>query len=195
MKKKLLKAIAVSAMSVMLLGGCGSSSSNTSGDNSIKAGMVTGKGSIDDKSFNQGTWEGLLKAQEEFNLPEPKYLQPNGDSEGDYLKEIVNLVDAGYDVIATAGFEFESPIYTAQEKYPNVKFLIIDGTPTKDEETKIADNTTSVAFAEEQAGFIAGVTAALQVKDGKVGFIGGMKIPSVIKFANGYVQGVDYANQ
>ena len=194
MKKNLLKVIAISTISVMLLGGCGSSSSSNLA-NGIKVGMVTGKGNIDDKSFNQGTWEGLVKAQKDFNLSEPKYLQPSGDSEGDYLKEISNLVDAGYDVIATAGFEFEAPIYTAQEKYPDVKFLIIDSAPTKGGETKITDNTTSVTFSEEQAGFIVGVAAGLEVKDGKVGFIGGMKIPQVIKFGLGYQQGIKYANE
>ena len=194
MKKNLLKMIAVSAVSVMLLGGCGSSSSN--GSSSLKVGMVTGTGTIDDKSFNQGTWEGLLKAKEDFNLSEPKYLQPNGETKEDYLKEIGNLVDGGYNFIAAPGYKLEAAIYDAQDKYPDVKFLLIDGAPTNESgASKINDNTISAMFAEEQAGFVVGVTAALEVKDGKVGFIGGLKIPSVVRFANGYVQGVDYANK
>ncbi|MGN0143660.1 MAG: BMP family protein [Clostridium sp.] len=195
MKKNLLKLIAVSAVSIMLLGGCGSSSDNSESHN-LKVGMVTGTGTIDDKSFNQGTWEGLLQAKDELKLSEPKYLQPNGETKSDYLKEIGNLVDGGYNFIAAPGFKLEQAIYDAQDKYPDVKFLLIDGVPTNEnEDSKINDNTISVMFAEEQAGFIVGVTAALEVKEGKVGFIGGMKIPAVIKFANGYVQGVDYANQ
>ena len=195
MKKNLLKLIAVSAVSVMLLGGCGSSS-NTDSNNSLRIGMVTGTGSIDDKSFNQGTWEGLLEVAEELNLNEPKYLQPSGETEADYLKEIGNLADGGYNFIAAPGYKLESAVYVAQDKYSDVKFLLIDGVPTDSAgNSNISDNTVSVTFAEEQAGFLVGVAAALEVQDGKVGFIGGMKIPAVIRFEYGYKQGIDYANE
>ena len=194
-KKNLLKLIAVSAMSIMLLGGCGNSSKSNA-DHSLKIGMVTGTGSIDDKSFNQGNWEGLLEVKKELNLDEPKYLQPNGETEVDYLKEIGNLVDGGYNFVAAPGYKLESAIYAAQEKYPNTKFLLIDGVPTDSTgNSKIADNTVAASFAEEQAGFLVGVTAALEAQEGKVGFIGGMKIPAVIRFENGYTQGINYANQ
>lgn len=158
--------------------------------------MVTATGSIDDKSFNQGTWEGMLKVSEELNLGEPKYLKPNGETEADYIKEIGNLVNGGYNFIAAPGYKFESAIYAVQDKYPNVKFLLIDGVPTDaDGNSKVADNTVSVTFAEEQAGFLAGIAGALEVSEGKLGFIGGMKIPSVVRFEYGYKQGINYANQ
>ena len=197
MKKNLLKLIAVYAMSIMLLSGCGSSSkSDSSTDGKLKVGMVTATGSIDDKSFNQGTWEGLLEVQKELNLDEPKYLQPNTETDADYLKEIGNLADGGYNFIAVPGYKFEKALYTAQDKYPNIKFLLIDGTPTDaDGNSKISDNTVSITFAEEQSGFIAGVAAALQIQEGKAGFIGGMKIPAVVRFEYGYTQGINYANE
>ena len=69
----------------------------------LKVGMVTDAGTIDDKSFNQGTWEGILRAQQE-GLIEAKYLKPAGTTEADYLKEIGNLYDAGYHFIVTPGF-------------------------------------------------------------------------------------------
>ena len=68
--------------------------------NAIKVGMVTDAGTIDDKSFNQGTWEGILKAKEEFGIQE-KYLKPAGTTEAEYLKEMGNLYDAGYKFIVT----------------------------------------------------------------------------------------------
>ena len=85
--------------------------------------MVTDSGTIDDKSFNQGTWEGIQKAKEEFGIEE-KYLKPAGKTEADYLKEIGNLYDAGYKFIVTPGFKFETAIFKAQDKYKDAKFVI-----------------------------------------------------------------------
>ena len=130
MKKKLLSLLAVSAVTLGLFAGCGNSSSTgdaTGTDAKIKVGMVTDSGTIDDKSFNQGTWEGIEKAQKDFNLDEPKYLKPTGETKADYLKEIGNLYDAGYRLIAAPGFKFETAIFDAQDKYKDAKFVIIDG--------------------------------------------------------------------
>src|SRR5690606_14468938 len=94
----------------------------------LKVGMVTDAGTIDDKSFNQGTWEGLLQAGEELGL-ETKYSKPAGTTEADYLTEIGNLYDAGFKFIVCPGFKFVTAIFQAQDKYPDAKFVIIDGTP------------------------------------------------------------------
>ncbi|MDO5516545.1 MAG: BMP family ABC transporter substrate-binding protein [Clostridium sp.] len=199
MKKKLLSLVAVSVLTMGLFAGCGNSSSNSGSTESdkIKVGMVTDSGTIDDKSFNQGTWEGLKKAQEDLGIAEPKYLQPGGETKSDYLKEIGNLYDGGYRLIATPGNKFETAIYEAQDKYPEAKFVIIDGTPNDGgdpAQTKIADNTVAINFAEQQAGFIAAVAASVQLKEGDLGFIGGMELPAVQKFNWGFQQGVAYAN-
>lgn len=162
----------------------------------LKVGMVTDAGTIDDKSFNQGTWEGILKAQNE-GLVEAKYLKPSGTTEADYLKEIGNLYDAGYKFIITPGYKFETAIYVAQDKYKDAKFVILDGEPhTADYATfRIEKNVVAVYWEEHQSGFLAGVAAALQVKNGEFGFIGGMEIPAVQKFNWGWQQGVKYANE
>ena len=201
MKKKLLSLLAVSAITVTLFAGCGSSSSTgdaTGTDAKVKVGMVTDSGTIDDKSFNQGTWEGIEKAQKDFSLQDPKYLKPSGETKADYLKEIGNLYDAGYRLIATPGFKFETAVYEAQDKYQDAKFVIIDGTPNdgaeKDPVVKVSDNAVSILFAEQQAGFVAGVATSVELKEGSLGFIGGMKIPAVQKFNWGFQQGVAYAN-
>ena len=93
MKKRLLSLIATSVLAITLFAGCGSSANNTSGVDKqsaagdvVKLGMVTDTGSIDDKSFNQGTWEGLERAEEELGA-EIKYLKPVGETDADYLKE------------------------------------------------------------------------------------------------------------
>ncbi len=161
----------------------------------LKVGMVTDSGSIDDKSFNQGTWEGILGAEKDFGV-ETKYLKPAGQSEADLLKEIQNLYDAGFKFIITPGFSFGTAIYASQEKYPDAKFVIIDAIPSApDGKGVIGSNTVSCFYTEEESGFIAGVATALQLKDAEVAFIGGMAIPAVQKFNWGFQQGVAYSNE
>ncbi|AHC15316.1 BMP family lipoprotein [Salinispira pacifica] len=160
-----------------------------------KVGMVTDAGTIDDKSFNQGTWEGIQMAAEDFDL-DIKYLKPVGTTEADYILEISNLYDAGYKFIVTPGFKFETAIYQAQSEYPDARFVLIDGSPHPgDFNVEVADNTVSIFFAEHEAGFMAGVATALQLEEGEAGFIGGMEIPPVQKFNWGFQQGVTYANE
>ena len=166
-----------------------------SGEAGLKVGMVTDSGTIDDKSFNQGTWEGIQKAEKDLGI-EKNYMQPAGETEADYLTEIGNLYDAGYKFIVTPGFKFETAIYKAQEQYKDAKFVIIDGEPNDgDDNYDVADNTVAIYFAEEQAGFAAGVAAAVELQTGELGFIGGMEIPAVQKFNCGFQQGVAYANE
>ncbi|WP_106769295.1 BMP family lipoprotein [Paenibacillus faecalis] len=203
MKKGVISFISL-LLSVTMLVGCGeksaSESSSGTGDSAakpnFKVGMVTDTGSIDDKSFNQGSYEGILKANKEFNM-DYKYLKPAGETEADYLKEIGNLYDAGFKFIVAPGFKFETAIFKAQDKYTDAKFVIIDGAPrsTPDAEAELKDNSVAIYFAEHEAGFLAGVASALHMKEGQAGFIGGMKIPPVQKFNWGFQQGVDYANK
>jgi basic membrane protein A len=163
---------------------------------SLKVGMVTDSGTIDDKSFNQGTWEGILRAQKDIGI-DCKYLKPAGTTEADYLKEIGNLADAGYQMIICPGFKFETAVFIAQDKYPNVKFVLLDGTPHNADYSanKVGDNTVAISWEEQQSGFVAGVAAAVQIKDGEFGFIGGMEIPAVQKYNWGWQQGIAYANK
>jgi len=160
----------------------------------LKLGMVTDAGTIDDKSFNQGTWEGVVRAGEEFKL-ETKYLKPVGTTEADYIKEISNLYDAGIKFIVCPGFKFETAIFHAQDRYEDAKFVIIDGNPhAGDFVPVVKENTVSIFFAEHESGFVAGVATALQLQEGDLGFIGGMEIPAVQKFNWGFQQGVQYCN-
>jgi basic membrane protein A and related proteins len=181
-----------------MLAGCGGSDEG-GGDkgkkSDLKVGMVTDAGTIDDKSFNQGTWEGILKAEDEFGV-KTKYLKPAGTTEAEYLKEIGNLYDAEYKFIVTPGFKFETAVFQAQDKYEDAKFVILDGNPHNgDYNPVVKENTVAVFFAEHESGFLAGVAAALELKEGEAGFIGGMEIPAVQKFNWGFQQGLKYANE
>jgi len=191
-KKSVAVVLAIFSFSMIFF----SCSKEDEGKKGLKVGMVTDAGTIDDKSFNQGTWEGILKAEEDMEIS-PKYLKPTGTTEADYLKEIGNLYDAGYKFIVTPGFKFETAIFTAQDKYTDANFVIIDGTPHNPDysEFRAEDNVVSIFFAEHESGFVAGIAAALELKEGDFGFIGGMEIPAVQKFNWGFQQGVAYANE
>jgi len=189
--KKLAYALAVAAVVSLALVSCGTGAA-ASGN---KIGMVTDSGTIDDKSFNQGTWEGILRAGTDLKL-ETKYLKPAGTTEADYVKEIGNLYDAGFKFIVTPGFKFSGAIFTAQDKYKDAKFVLIDASPAgPDGKSVVGPNTVAIFFAEQEAGFFAGVAAAVQVKTGAFGFVGGMEIPPVQKYNWGFQQGVAYANK
>ena len=88
----------------------------------------------------------------------------------------------------------------AQDQYTDVKFVLIDGSPNNGKEgdayeAKVGNNTVAIFFAEHESGFLAGVAASLELKEGELGFIGGMEIPAVQKFNWGFQQGVKYANE
>jgi len=155
--------------------------------------LVTDIGTINDKSFNQGTWEGLV-AFAEANNKTYNYYQPTGQSTDIYLDFIEQAVNAGAKVIVTPGVLFEEPIFIAQDMYPDVHFVLIDGNPHSADysEFRTEKNAVGIVFAEEQAGFLAGYAA---VKDGytKLGFMGGMAVPAVIRFGYGFVQGAELA--
>ena len=162
----------------------------------VKVGMVTDSGTIDDKSFNQGTWEGVLQYKSENGTIEEKYLQPSGEQHTDYVNAINDLVDAGFEIIVTPGFKFETAVNEAAGNHKDNTFILIDGsTHSGDYNFVKHDNVVCVFFNEHEAGFLAGVAAALETKSGKLGYIGGMEIPPVQKFGWGFVAGVKYANE
>ncbi|MBP3907691.1 MAG: BMP family ABC transporter substrate-binding protein, partial [Turicibacter sp.] len=170
--------------------GEGDKGTTTNGEAKIKVGMMTDSGTIDDKSFNQGTWEGIKRYESEKGSIVAQYIQPGGEATQDYLEAANNLLTAGNEMIIAPGFKFEEAIGKLQGENPETKFVILDGEP----EGGVAENSVAIYFAEQEAGFLAGIAAALETKTGKVGFIGGMVIPAVQKFGYGFVTGVAYAN-
>jgi basic membrane protein A len=171
---------------IVLLASC-------AGKETFELALITDIGTIDDKSFNQGSWEGLAQYAKEHDITH-KYYQPAEKSDDAYLTAIDLAVRGGAKLVVTPGFLFETSVFIAQDRYPNVYFVLIDGVPhSKDYQTfRTGDNTVGVQYAEDQAGFLAGYAA---VKDGnrRLGFAGGMAVPPVIRFGYGFVQGAEYA--
>ena len=155
--------------------------------------LVTDIGTIDDKSFNQGSWEGLVQYATENNITH-KYYQPAEKSTDAYLDSIALAVEGGAKVIVTPGFLFEEPIFLAQDMYPDVSFILIDGEPHSADysEYRTNANVAPILYAEQQAGYLAGY-AAVKAGNTKLGFMGGMAVPAVIKFGYGFVQGAEDA--
>ncbi len=155
--------------------------------------LITDKGNIDDKSFNQGAWEGVVAFAEENEISH-QYYKPEEGTPDAYLAAIDLAVEGGAQVIVTPGYLFEVPIYQAQVKYPTVQFILLDGSPhTADYATfETRDNVASIMYAEQESGWLAGYAA---VKDGlrDLGFMGGMSVPAVQAFGYGFLQGAEYA--
>ena len=194
MKKK-VSMLTLALAATVGLAACGKGAVNNesqgaSTDAKLKVGMMTDSGTIDDKSFNQGTWEGIQRYEEENGTITSKYIKPAGEATQDYLEAANNLLASGHEMIIAPGFKFEEAIAQLQEENPDKKFVILDGQPTGG----AAENTSAIYFAEQEGGFLAGVAAALETKTNKVGFIGGMVIPSVQNFGYGFAMGVAYAN-
>ena len=194
---KLLKLSMVAALTLGLVACAKAEESEGKG---IKVGMVTDAGTIDDKSFNQGTWEGVLEYKEDNPNTEVQYLMPTGETTQDYLEAIDNLAMTGVEVMVLPGFKFEEALGVAQEKHPEIKFVAIDAEPLVGMDAdgnplyEVADNTVSIFFAEQQASFLAGIATALETQTNKVAFLGGMEVPAVQKLGWGFVAGIAYAN-
>lgn len=188
--KKLLTIVLAIMLVVVTLTGCGTKPS--SGKKGHEIALITDKGNIDDKSFNQGAWEGVVAFAEKEKITHT-YIKPEDTTEDAYLAAIDLAVTGGAKVIVTPGFLFEVPIYEAQTRYPDIKFILLDGAPhNPDWEYETKENVASILYSEEQSGYLAGYAT---VKDGmtKLGFMGGMAVPAVRAFGYGYLQGAEDA--
>ncbi|HZJ99036.1 MAG TPA: BMP family ABC transporter substrate-binding protein, partial [Tissierellaceae bacterium] len=162
-------------------------------DGGAKIALITDKGNIDDKSFNQGSWEGVVEFAEREGISH-NYIKPEEATDDFYLAAIDLAVEGGAEVVVTPGFLFEVAVYQAQDQYPDVKFILLDGAPRNADysDFKTNDNVASILYAEEESGYLAGYAA---VMDGmaELGFMGGMAVPAVQAFGYGYLEGAEDA--
>ena len=194
--RKILKIAGLLALSALLTGVCCLTACSGK-TKSVDIGLIlTEKSSLNDGTFNQAAYSGIKLYAEEHGVAYKAY-GPDSQIEDDYIKAMDTAVKEGAKILVTPGFNFGTSVFKAQDIYPEVKFVLIDGVPNNGKtdgsyEEKIAPNTFSVMFAEEQAGFLAGYAI---VKDGfrKLGFLGGRAFPAVVNYGYGFVQGADYA--
>ena len=170
--------------------------SMTSEDGKYQVAFITDVGQLKDKSFNQGTYDGV-KLYAYNNGLSYKYYQPaNGNeaTDDDRYDAMKAAVDGGAEVVVCAGFMQEAALKRAAADYPDVPFIFIDGYPVADEAGNTLTNVAGISFQEEQAGYFAGYAV---VMDGftKLGFSGGGggDNPACCRFGYGFVQGANAA--
>lgn len=189
-QKSALSGLAVVGISTLLLAGC-APAPETGGDNGTPAAsdfkpcMVSDSGGFDDKSFNQIGKEGLDQAAKDLGV---KANAVESQTETDYASNINNLVDDGCNIIVTVGFLLADATKEAATANPDVDFAIIDDSSID------LPNVKPIVFDTAQAAFLAGYAAASYSKSGIVGTFGGIPIPPVTIFMDGFVDGVNYYN-
>jgi basic membrane protein A len=156
----------------------------------MKACQVTDVGGIDDKSFNATAWAGVQRAQEELGV-EGTFLE--SQTQDDYAPNIQAFIDQGCDIIITVGFLLGDATKEAANANPDQPFAIVDFAYGEGEIEN--NNVLGLTFATDQAAFLAGYLAAGMTKSGKVATYGGINIPPVSIFMNGFWAGVQRYNQ
>ncbi len=162
----------------------------------MRVAMITDYGDITDQSFNQTTYE-ECKAWTEANGVDFTYYKPEGDSTADREAMIDKAYADGYNVFVLPGYAFAEAITNSADNYPDAKYVALDVSQAdldsaSGEEGYMRDNVYCAVYQEELSGYMAGV-AAVKMGYKKVGFLGGMAVPAVMRFGYGFVQGVDAA--
>ena len=209
--KKILALLLVLALSLTLVA-CGSGKKDAASTGSYKVAMVTDYGDITDQSFNQTTWEAVVAFGKDNNV-ETKYYKPTSNDTAGRVASVELAIAEGYNVIVMPGYAFGGTIVEVAPNYPDVKFVALDVAKGDLLETAVANkgesydynpdnwkledyvdmsNVYCAIYQEELAGYMAGY-AAVKLGYTKLGFLGGMAVPAVIRYGYGFVQGADAA--
>lgn len=196
MRRKTLKGLAFGVVAVLGLAACGSDSESTdttavevtdTTEAPAPTGLaceVTDTGGVDDKGFNQIAHEGLLQAEAQLGVA-TDLLESTTDA--DYAPNLQSFVDKGCNIIITVGYLLADATKAAAEANPDVHYAIVDSNTS-------APNVQGLTFATDQPSFMAGYLAAATSKSGIVATFGGINIPPVTIFMQGFVKGVEYYN-
>ncbi|MFJ2257665.1 BMP family protein [Streptomyces sp. NPDC087844] len=194
-RTRLSQAAVAVAVVVVAAAGCGETS-NESSDGGTESGSGSGYkgkgiglaydiGGRGDQSFNDAAYSGFEKARKEFKIGGNDIEPSDGESDADKVQRLTQMAKAGYNPIVGVGYIYAPAVKEVAAKYPKVTFAVIDDAQVQ------AENVADMVFAEEQASYLAGVAAAKATKKDHVGFIGGVDIPLIHKFEDGFVQGVE----
>jgi basic membrane protein A len=190
-----------------LVAGCSSSGATTapSAGSALKIGVVTDVGRVDDKNFNQYSYEGAKAAATALGTT-AEYVVPKDAS--DYTADIQGFIDKSYNIIVTVGFNLGDATIKAAKANPNVWFIAVDVAPCVDatgapdstfvckgDASKLLPKLIGVTFEEDQAGYMAGIVAASVSKSGTIGQLGGINNnPAVVRYLQGYLLGAQSYN-
>ncbi|OQY89563.1 MAG: BMP family ABC transporter substrate-binding protein [Anaerolineae bacterium UTCFX1] len=185
--KKFYGLFAALLVAAMILPACAPAEVDCSKEDVFCVGLVTDVGKINDKSFNQSTWEGVQLAKQQLGA-NVQYIETSDAK--DYEKNIATFGDANYDVVVTVGFALGEATIAAAAKYPNIKFIGVDQL-----QAETVNGVSGLSFPEDQAGFLVGALASMMSKSHKVGAVCGTDVvPPVWRFGEGYKAGAAYAD-
>jgi basic membrane protein A len=196
----------LASLAIVVLAACQGntgSSGNASGGptSSLKIGVVTDVGTLDDHNFNQYSWEGAKAGAQAIGAPAPKAVVTTQSA--DYAKNINSFVSQNYNIIVTVGFALGSDTTKAAKANPSIHFIGVDqgicvdaqGNPDatfacKGDPAKLLPNYQGLVFKEQQPGYLAGVVAASISKSHHIAAIGGTAtVPAVPNYMIGYLNG------
>ena len=161
-------------------------------DAAYSVAMITDYGDITDQSFNQTTYEACKEFCEANGL-QFNYFKPAGDSDAERVAMIESAIDEGYNVVVMPGYAFAGAIKETADIYPEVTFIALDvSAGDLGDDYTLPSNLYCAVYQEELCGYMAGY-AAVKLGYTKLGFLGGMAVPAVVRYGFGYVQGVDAA--
>ncbi|MDD6024042.1 MAG: BMP family ABC transporter substrate-binding protein [Oscillospiraceae bacterium] len=160
-----------------------------SGD--YKVAMITDYGDITDQSFNQTTYEACKEYCEGKGV-DFSYYKPAGDSTAERVAMVEAAINDGYNVIVMPGFAFGETIVETAPNYPDITFIALDVSQGDLGDFELPSNVFCAVYQEELAGYMAGY-AAVKLGYTKLGFLGGMAVPAVIRYGYGFVQGANAA--
>jgi len=156
----------------------------------FKVGLVTDVGRVNDRSFNQSAWEGVVAAAEALGLAEDdiKYIETQDAK--DYADNMQQFIDAGYNVIVSVGFALGDATTAAAQENPDVFFIGVDQF-----QAEALPNLAGLIFPEDQSGFLAGALAGMLTESNIVGAVLGTDlVPPVVAFKEGWEHGARYTN-
>ena len=198
--KGTVRVLALAAVASVALTACGSkseatggagasgsgSASASAGGQALNACMVLDTGGVDDRSFNQSAWQGMKDAQ--AANPNIKISYVPSQSDQDYIPNLKAQVTKGCDTTIAVGGLMTNSVKTTATQSPSEKFAIIDSNTGQ-------PNVYGIQFNTAQGGFLGGYLAASYSKYGKVATFGGLKIPPVTVYMDGFQEGVEYYNK
>lgn len=188
MSKKLFAFLSLLLLASFALVSCGGGAeADCASDDVLCIGLVTDVGEVDDKSFNQSSWEGVKLAEEEYNAI-TNYVETKDAK--DYASNIALFADQNYDIIVTVGFAMGDATGIAALEYPDIHFIGVDQWFDGS-----VPNVTGLVFHEDHSGFLAGALAASMSQTGTVAAVLGTDlVPPVVAFKEGYEAGALYVN-
>jgi basic membrane protein A and related proteins len=195
-KTWLLRLTALLAFVALAVGavGCGGDDDEAGGEG-ISVGLVTDTGGVNDRGFNEFSIAGLDQAAEELGVETRIYVSRNAD---DYLPNLTEAADDGHGLVIAVGFLLGPSVIQVAQEYPDTSFAGVDqfygGEGCEEQGTCEQPNALGMVYPSEEAGYLAGIVAAMMTETNTVSTVGGIKIPPVDNWIAGFQQGVADTN-